>query len=276
MSFNYGLIGNPVSHSKSPVIHNMFASYIGIDMTYDLFCVEENELGDFLHKGYEAKVKGYNVTVPHKSSVMKYLIGISDEAKAVGAVNTLKLSPNGYEGINTDTKGFLRCLRENGISVLDRECVVIGAGGAARAVIYSIIKAGAKRVFVVNRTKAHAEILCNDMNEVFSRNVCSYASAEEIVDISPGFFCAQTSSLGLKGEDAMITDETFYSKMSEAVDIVPKKTTDFIERCKASGKECSNGFDMLVYQAVESFEYWHDVHVPNEAVLTVRSLLNNE
>ena len=272
----FGLIGNPVSHSKSPLIHNTFAELRGDNLEYNLYQLEEQELGNALKRFKKQNFKGLNVTIPYKEKVIPFLCGVSETAAKVGAVNTLKLTDKGYYGTNTDITGIKRTLRDKEIVVKGEEGVVLGAGGAAKAAAYALYAEGAVKVYVVNRTFEKAQALCDSLNTSFETDVFTALPLSGVPSLESGFVCIQATSLGLKGEDALITDDSFYEKISAAMETVPMRTTDFCERCKEQGVKCPNGFSMLLYQAVEAYELWNSCVLTKEQIEIVRSKLENE
>ncbi len=271
----FGLIGNPVKHSKSPLIHNTFANLRGDNLNYELFLLEESELKDFLEKSYKNNVKGLNVTVPHKEHVIPYLCGISETARKIGAVNTLKHTKNGYFGINTDVSGLERCFKEENLEVEGRDCVILGAGGAAKGAAAALFNSGAKSITIINRTYEKAVSLSQNLNKAFDTDKFMYLSLEEIDCLKDGIFVIQTTSSGLKGEDALITADSFYKKLYGAIEIVPVKGTDFSKRCERENIKCHDGFGMLLNQAVDAYEYWNDCVIEKEHIDIVREKLKN-
>ena len=272
----FGLIGNPVGHSKSPLIHNTFAELRGDNLEYDLYQLEEQELCNALKRFKKLDFKGLNVTIPYKEKVIPFLCGVSETASKVGAVNTLKLTDKGYYGTNTDITGIKRTLRDKEIVVKGKEGVVLGAGGAAKAAAYALYAEGAVKVYVVNRTFEKAQALSESLNTSFETDVFTALPLSGVPSLEQGFVCIQATSLGLKGEDALITEDSFYEKMSAAMETVPMRTTDFCERCKEQGVKCPNGFSMLLYQAVEAYELWNSCVLTKEQIDIVRSKLENE
>ena len=217
----FGLIGNPVNHSKSPLIHNTFASLRGDNLEYNLYPLEESELKSALKRFDKKGFKGLNVTIPYKEKVIPYLCGISETAAKIGAVNTLKLTDKGYYGTNTDIIGIKRTFRDKDISVKGKVGVVLGAGGAAKAAAYALYAEGAVKVIVINRTYEKALNLCESLNNAFETELFEALPLSGIPSLEPGFVCVQATSLGLKGEDALVADESFYGKMSSAMETVP-------------------------------------------------------
>lgn len=168
-----GLIGNPVEHTLSPVIHNGISDAMGILSVYVPFKVDSDGIGEAVKGAYELNILGLNVTVPHKNAVMNHLVSIDEDALHIGAVNTLVRDENkhGYVGYNTDMPGLLRQIKEDGISIKDRTVVVLGAGGASKAVVYMCLKEGADKIYLLNRTIDKAKKIADDMNEIAALGV---------------------------------------------------------------------------------------------------------
>ena len=154
-----GLIGNPVEHTLSPVIHNGISERMDISSVYVPFKVEKEGLDTAIKGAYELNILGMNVTVPHKNQVMDCLVEVDEAAKRIGAVNTLVRVEelHGYKGYNTDMLGLRRQIQEDGIKLKDNTVVVLGAGGAAKAVVYMCLLEGAKKIYLLNRTIQRAE-----------------------------------------------------------------------------------------------------------------------
>ena len=153
------LIGNPVGHSLSPMIHNTLAKEMGINLVYTAFKVEDGRVGDAI-KGADAfDVLGMNVTVPHKCRVIEELKSIDPLAEKIGAVNTLVRTDGGYKGYNTDITGLWRELVEEEVEITGREIIILGAGGASKAITYLCASKGAYRIYLLNRSIEKAEML---------------------------------------------------------------------------------------------------------------------
>ncbi len=273
-----GLIGHPVGHSVSPYLQNTLADKYGINMAYLAFDIASD--GDICNviKGAAALgALGFNVTVPYKKSVMPFLAGIDDAAKKIGAVNTLKLEADGYHGYNTDLPGFGRAMDYAGISVSGRNVVLIGAGGAANAVMCSLLEKGAKNIVLLNRTVEKAEALAERFRKdypdcrIFTASLASTGSAGTkpytgmMDDISTEKWVAvQCTSVGMspRTDASPIDDEGFYEKIDAAFDIIfnPEETL-FLKKAREAGAVTSNGLGMLMFQGIRSFEIWNDIEV---------------
>ena len=146
----YGIIGNPVSHSLSPLLQNTLANEMNIDMKYMAFHVKEN-IEDAIKGAFFLDIKGFNITVPYKRDVLSIVDEIDERAKKIGAINTLVKTSKGYRGYNTDIIGLCKCIKNNGLSIKDRDIILLGAGGAAKAALYLAIEEGARSITIVNR-----------------------------------------------------------------------------------------------------------------------------
>lgn len=275
-----GLIGNPVAHSISPVIHNNLAELCGIDLVYETFNVENDLVADAVKGAYALNMQGLNVTVPHKQKVMEVLKDISPLAEAIGAVNTLVRVDGGYKGYNTDIIGLGRELEDAGIDISGRDVVILGAGGAARAIAFLCADKGAGNVYIFNRTLEKAELIADAVNGHFKKNiVIPYNIKDYSVLTENDYIAIQTTSVGLHPNDdeAVIEAEDFYEKLAAGVDVIynPVKTK-FMKFVEAQGKPAYNGLKMLLYQGIASFELWNNITVSKEQVDIVYDRMKRE
>ena len=283
-----GLIGDPVEHTLSPLIHNSLAALMGIDLIYVPMRVESGSVESAVRGAYDLGMLGLNVTVPHKISVMDAALYIQKNAAVIGAVNTLvrDREEKGYIGYNTDYLGLKRALADDGISLKDRNVVILGAGGAARAAAFLCAFEHAGSVYILNRNADKAEALCRDVN-LFSESegikgneddaLCKPLPLDAHSDV-PGsdLTVIQASSVGLhpNTEDVIIDDESFYARISYGFDLIYNPAeTRFMRMVAANGGRASNGLKMLLYQAVCAFELWNDVKVPSDITDRVADIL---
>lgn len=274
------LIGNPVAHSISPVIHNNLSRLCGVNLAYVTLKVEEGDVKEAVKGAYALNMLGMNVTVPHKQTVIEALADIDPLAKAIGAVNTLVRTDKGYKGYNTDILGLKRELNESGLELKGRPVVILGAGGAARAIAFLCAESGASEVNILNRTVEKAEEIANAVNNnlnidtVRAMNINDYDKIKE-----RGYLVIQTTSVGLHphDDDAVITDIEFYKRASAGVDIIYNPAeTKFMKLMKEARKVSYNGLKMLLYQGVEAFELWNNIKVSDDAVKEVYELMKKE
>lgn len=275
-----GLIGNPVGHSISPLIHNTLAEMCHVDMAYVTFQVEKNQVKEAATGAYALNILGLNVTVPHKQKVLDSLVDVDPLAKAIGAVNTLVRTEDGFKGYNTDILGLQRELEDEGISLAGQKVIILGAGGASRAIAFLCAKEGAAVVYLLNRTVVKAQQIADDVNLYFNKE-CVVPLAIDAYDKIPGdgYVTIQTSSVGLypNCDQAVIEDETFYKKVEVGVDIIynPVKTK-FMELVEHQGKSAYNGLKMLLYQGISAFELWNDMHVSTQEAAVVYEKMKRE
>ncbi len=275
-----GLIGNPVSHSVSPLIHNQLSRMLGINMAYVTFPVEEQDVEAAVKGAFALNILGLNVTVPHKQSVIPYLADIDAIAKAVGAVNTLVHTENGYKGYNTDITGFHRSLMDEHIAIEGEQVILLGAGGASRAIAFLLGREGAKTVYLLNRSVKKAEDIAQAVKSYIGRDVIVPMALMEYRNLpNERYLCIQTTSVGLHphDNDVVIDDESFYKRVHTGVDIIynPYETRFMKEVKKAKGKAVS-GMKMLLWQGVAAYELWNNVSVSKEQAQAVYELMKRK
>lgn len=268
-----GLIGNPVEHTLSPVIHNGISEKMGISSVYVPFQVEAEGLDQAVKGAYELNILGMNVTVPHKNQVLESLVEIDDAAKQIGAVNTLVRSEakHGYKGYNTDMMGLRRQIQEDGISLKNETVVILGAGGAAKAVVYMCLSEGAGKIYLLNRTLEKAKKIADHMNRLWKDSVkvipmllSDYGRIQETELI-----VFQATAVGLAPNDrqAVLEDSEFYRRIKTGVDLIYNPAnTRFMQMVAEQGGKAYNSLKMLLYQGVTAYELWHDITVPREVV----------
>ena len=260
----YGIIGNPVSHSLSPILQNTLAKEMNIDMSYSAFHVTEN-IKEAIKGAFALDIKGFNVTIPYKKDMLDIVSDIDERAKKIGAINTLIKTEKGYKGYNTDIIGLGMSLYNNSLSIKGKDIIILGAGGAAKAVLYLAIEEGVKSITLVNRNISKAKELRAEVG-IKDISVISLDDLKSNINLldKDNYFVFQTTNVGMHPnvEDCIIEEEAFYEKCNSGIDLIytPFETT-FIKKMKSKGKICINGLDMLILQGVESFEIWNDVKV---------------
>lgn len=273
-----GLIGNPVEHTMSPVIHNSLATMMGHNLVYVPFHVKSG-LREAVEGAYALNILGMNVTVPYKSEVMNYLAGVDEKAKQIGAVNTLVRSEGGYIGYNTDMPGLYRAMKEEGIELQGADVLILGAGGVARAVALLAAEKGAKRLCILNRTIEKAKRILEEIKELLPR-----MSGTEIPELlalplhayeelqGEEWIGIQATSVGMfpNSDDVIIGAEGFYKKLKAGYDLIFNPyETQFMKLTKAAGKPAYNGLKMLLYQGIIAYELWNDTQVTERQAQTV-------
>lgn len=263
-----GLIGNPVEHTLSPLIHNTLAARLGQNLVYVPFPVEQGRLAEAVKGAQALNILGLNVTVPYKSEVMASLAQTDELAKNIGAVNTLVRTAGGYKGYNTDMEGLYRAMESEDIKIAGEQIILLGAGGAARAVAWLCAAKGAERVYLLNRTLERAQTVAAEINASAGREAVCPMKLTEYAALPKGKYLAiQATSVGLSpnDEDVVIADDAFYEKVHTGFDLIYNPwETKFMRLVKAHGGKAHNGLKMLLYQGIIAYELWNDIKVTEE------------
>lgn len=262
----YAVLGNPVAHSLSPAMHNAAFEFLGLNSIYTACCISAEKLEQAV-AGFKALgFSGGNVTVPHKTAIIPYLDGITDEARLMGAVNTLYWQDDHLWGTNTDGPGFVKALVETYPEALEgKNAVLLGAGGAARAVAVALVQAGIKEILIINRSRDKAQALIGLLADLgaqaWETGWDDPVAGEAIADSR---LIVNTTSLGMepRKEEAPPID---YSRLLHqvVVDLIYKpRETLFLYRARQQGCKTMNGLRMLLEQGVLAFERWTGEKAP--------------
>jgi len=272
-----GLIGNPVEHTLSPLIHNTLAKQLNHNLVYVPFHVEEGQVHQAVEGAFALNVLGLNVTVPYKSQVMDSLVQIDDLAQKIGAVNTLVRCEKGYKGYNTDMPGLYRALASEGIKLEGQEVILLGAGGAARAVAFMCASKNVKRVYLLNRSVEKAKAVADEVNAKSGRECICPMALENYNELPDQKFLAiQATSVGLypNVEHAVIEDQAFYKRIHTGYDLIYKpRDTRFMQLVRENGGCAFHGLKMLLYQGIIAYELWNDVSVSESMAAQVYKAL---
>ncbi|MDR3596019.1 shikimate dehydrogenase [Clostridium sp.] len=265
----YGLIGEKLPHSLSPKIHNTLFKALNMQGAYKLFEVEKEDLGKAIDSLRILKIKGVNVTIPYKQYVMEYLDFISEEAKKIGAVNTICLKDKKLFGYNTDYFGFGTIIKNHNVNIKDNIAMVLGNGGAAKAVITYLLDEGIKKIYLVSRNKKD--------NIGYSDERIVSKSYEEIVDIK-GEILINTTPLGMYPHiDGTPVNEEIINNFETLIDIIYNpKETKFLRMGKALNKKVCGGIEMLVGQAIKAEEIWQGYSFNDEVTQELYSMFQDE
>lgn len=259
------VIGCPVEHTMSPYIHEIFIKACQDDMVYVPFRVEAGEVEEAIKGAHALNIMGMNVTIPHKQTVMKELVKIDDGAKLIGAVNTLKWTPEGYEGYNTDMYGFSRMCELEEVPVKDSKVLILGAGGASRSVFASCVFFGASEICVYNIEPYTymAVDLINEMKErlkTMGREIpkMRLVMRDELeTEEFPIVFNATSAGMTPHEDTIAVESEEFYKHIKYALDVVyTPENTRFVNTVRANGGRARSGLSMLFYQGMKSYEIW--------------------
>jgi shikimate dehydrogenase len=256
----YGVIGNPIEHSMSPLMHNDAFMDKGISAYYHPFRILPESLSTALRGMKALGISGFNVTIPYKTTVIPFLDKLDPLAEAIGAVNTVVLEEEKWVGYNSDGPGFVRSIKEEWKSELQNEkALIIGAGGAAKAIYYSLASEGMKTIDICNRTLERAALMKGSCPFPCETNILEIEQAEK--QLSEYSLIIQTTSIGMEP----LIDEsplplTQLNKEAFVADIIYNPfETKFLREAREKGAAVQNGIGMFIYQGAIAFEKWTGV-----------------
>jgi len=264
------VIGNPIDHSLSPKLHNYWIKKNNLNAIYEKRLVEDKDLKKLCDDVRVGKIEGFNVTVPFKEKIIKYLDGYTDTAMAVKAVNTVfrKYEDGEYivMGDNTDVYGFVQSCPLRNSSKWGASALVIGAGGASKAIILGLCNLNVRQIAIINRTRKKAENLMDQIVTPESfRGHFVYEWCRDEKNMSKPDIVVNCTSLGLKEEDRIPLDfseykKRFFTKRVIFYDLIYNpEETNFLLNAKKIGQQAINGKMMFLYQAQKSFSIWHGI-----------------
>jgi shikimate dehydrogenase len=265
MAKTYAVIGDPIDHSLSPAIHNAAFLFLGLDCTYIAYRIPKGELDYGIESLKKVGIAGFNVTTPHKIDMVKLLNAADEDCQLVGATNTV-VNDNGLlKGYNTDIEGFLDPIRKRNINCENSDILVIGAGGAARAIVAAFAKEKVHKITVANRTRERADDIIKFAKK--SGLESDYADLSQAGEMADNYkFIINATSLGLKGMGCPISTKKI-NRNSIVYDIVYMPVeTPLIQESKNQGATIIYGWEMLLAQAMKSFEIWIGKPAPYEAM----------
>jgi len=258
------VIGNPVEHTLSPLIHNELAEIYGHNLVYTPYLVDQ-DLEGAIRGAAALHFAGLNVTVPHKTEVLKYVSEVDEFAQHIGAVNTLVPVGSGFKAYNTDIPGLYRGMLSDGINITGEPVIILGAGGAARSVAILAMSKGASEVYILNRTLIKAENIANEVNTLAGKALVKAMKLESFHELTGRkYLCVQATSVGLHPhvEDVVIEDNDFYQMIHTGYDLIYNPyETRFMKLVKENGGQAYNGLKMLLYQGIIAYELWNGITV---------------
>jgi shikimate dehydrogenase len=262
-----GLIGDPVEHTMSPAMHNAAFKELGLDYRYVAFRVKQEDLGKAIAGMRALNISGLNVTIPHKVAVLPFLDELDDLAEKIGAVNTIVNDDGLLLGYNTDAAGFLQALLDKGIEPRGQNIVVLGAGGASRAVSFILADHGANLVILNRRLELDwAKELAGRISQTFHREVQALELHRENLkrELDKADILVNTTSVGMDpNTEVTPVDADLLGANLMVYDIIynPIKTR-LIKEAEAAGARIVSGIDMLVWQGAIAFEKWTGMKAP--------------
>lgn len=275
----YGIIGYPVDHSLSPLMHNAAFEALQVSAVYKLFPLHEDELAQFFKDLRDASspIFGLNVTVPYKEIVIEYLDSVTAFAKKALSVNTIVIDEDRkLIGYNTDGPGFLAHLVELGFNTRGKRIAILGSGGTTRAILASLclIPERPESIRIYNRTQEKANRLVHDLSlHMDVSNVSVVASIDDL-NIELSDLLINTTSVGLNdSEDCLVDDQLLHPDML-VYDVVYKpRETLLLKLARQNGAQTANGLGMLFYQGMLSLQHWAGQELPEDVKNHVREVL---
>jgi shikimate dehydrogenase len=259
------IIGDPVEHSLSPAMHNAAFRKLGLNLVYLAFKVTKNELKVAISGARSLGLLGLNVTMPHKNAVIEYLDDTDSNAKAIGAVNTILNDQGKLVGYNTDGKGAMIALQENHVSTDEKKMLLLGAGGAAKAIAFQA-EQEVEELVIVNRTLETAEQLAELLWKKFSKKVkCRTLSAEVLKEeMETTDILVNATSVGMYPDinKSPVPSDLLHSDLCVMDIIYNPLETKLVKDAKAVGAKVVSGLEMLLYQGTIAFEIWTNCSAP--------------
>ena len=269
-----GIIGKNIENSLSPLFHNQIILKHSLNFRYLPFQVAETDLNKAIQGIKALNIKGVNVTFPYKEKVIEFLDEVKESARRIGAVNTIVNNKGNLTGYNTDLIGFKKSLQDNKKFVIkEKNAVILGAGGAARGVIYTLLEEGIEEISILNRTLEKAKKIKQDFSPFFPQSSINIFSFEQdnIKDkIKEANLLLNATSIGMASQidNTPLPDEKLFHPNLLVYDLIyhPAKTL-FLRQAERAGAKIINGLPMLVYQGIESFYLWTGLKPEGKEVL---------
>lgn len=260
-----GIIGSPIKHSMSPIMHNAAFKYLKMDYVYIPFLVDNNMLGNAITGAKSLNIKGLNVTIPHKTEVIKHLDSLDTGAELIGAVNTIKFTDNHAKGYNTDGIGAVNAIEEI-TSVKNKKIIVLGAGGAARAVSFQILLNGADKLVIANRTPENALDLQKNITKKLDVDVKCVGLGKELENhLLNTDILINTTPIGMYpnvDQEPLVKSEMMHENLIVNDLVYNPLKTRLLGEARKAGAIPLSGIEMLIYQGMESFKIWTGVNPP--------------
>ena len=268
------VIGKPIKHSLSPLIHNYWINKYQLGLEYKKMEVEKELLPSLVENIREGKITGLNITLPYKKDIISYVDEVSHSAKDIGAINTVFLRVNKVYGENTDGIGFTRALeKKTKFKFSNKSIYILGAGGASYGIISELIKKKVKKIYVTNRTKQRTIQLLNFFKSKNKEINLEFVEWEELMPNSDVDLIINTTSFGMKDNECLKIDINNIRDTLIFVDIIySPKETELLKFFKKEGFVCMNGLSMLIEQAAVSFELWFNISLNNKDIEEVKKI----
>ena len=265
MSKTFAVIGDPIDHSLSPNIHSAAFRELNLDCSYIAYKIPKGELEEGVESLKKIKIDGFNVTIPHKVEMMKYLDKLDESCSIIGAVNTVTNNNGILKGYNTDMDGFLEPFKKRNLNVKNLKVLLLGAGGAARSIVAGFAKEQVQSITIANRTLENAKNIAKFSNKIGLN--ANAVEIEKVGDTGKNYdIIVNATSVGLKNESSPISLDGINSKTIVYDIVYMPINTDFIKKAKEKGAIIIHGYEMLLGQATRAFEIWHGMEAPYNAM----------
>jgi shikimate dehydrogenase len=264
-----GVIGDPVEHTLSPTIQNAAFSHLGLDFVFLAFRVKAADLEKAMRGMRGLGIHGLNVTMPHKNIVVGYLDEVDSTVKFLGSANTILNKDGKLSGFNTDGDGALKALRENGIELSEKKVLLLGAGGAAKAIAFALAQE-VESLCILNRAPEKAAVLADALNHVFGKKIVGGAISPSAVqkNLQDADILVNATSVGMRPNinQSLVPPQRLKPNLA-VMDIVYNPVeTKLAKDARATGAKVISGVEMLIYQGAASFEIWTGKSAPIEVM----------
>ncbi|PKL73456.1 MAG: shikimate dehydrogenase [Methanobacteriales archaeon HGW-Methanobacteriales-2] len=267
-----GIMGDPVEHSLSPTMHNAAFELLKLDYVYVPFHVKRGNLSPAMEGARNMGIKGLNLTIPHKIEVIKYLDELEGVAELIGAVNTVKFTENHVVGYNTDGFGAVKAIEEKK-PIKGKKIIILGAGGAARAISFQLILNGVGEVLIANRTQEKACNLKDELTETSNTSVdCLELGDELSLELEDADVLINTTPVGMyphHNDEPVVKADRMHADLLVNDIVYNPLETGLLREASKVGAQVVHGTKMLIYQGVEAFRIWTGVTPPVEVFETV-------
>jgi len=255
------VIGDPIAHSLSPALQNFLIRHFALPFTYEALQIRQNDLPEMMQRLRNGEFCGINVTLPHKQTVLSFLDELDATAQKIGAVNTIVVEAGRLIGHNTDVCGFSRSLETAGIAVANRKAFVLGAGGAARAVIFALLQANVGQIMVCNRNAERAATLITAFATHAATNQLQcvpWSGRADWINKNEVNLLINATRVGMHPHDdeSPLPDHVFTDQMAVADLVYNPVQTRFLRAANSAGAKIVSGLGMLIYQGVAAMELW--------------------
>lgn len=278
-----GVIGDPIEHTLSPVLHNAAFGHLKLDYVFLAFRVKTKDLENAMRGMRGLDLRGLNVTMPHKHAVTKFLDDTDDAVKFLGAANTILNNDGRLIGFNTDGVGALKALTENGVSLSGKKLLLLGAGGAAKAIAFSLAKE-VRELVVLNRDPKKAEALAESLRKVYRKDIMGGSLSPNLIanHLKDAHILVNATSVGMAPNvnDSIVEREWLKPDLAVMDAVYNPIETKLMKLAKAADAKVISGVEMLLYQGAASFEIWTGCPAPigimRKAALDVLSMAGAE